>query len=304
LTLRGGTVIKPLFSHRPLITVRLLALAMASISLMLADHRLTQVEMVRAGLSVAVYPVEWLVNLPVTAGDWLTESLASRQTLLEQNASLQAQYLLLKARTQKYLALEAENMRLRELLDSSFRFRVGDRMLIAELLAVASDPFSQQIVVDKGTRHGVFIGQPVLDADGVMGQVVHAGPLSSRVMLVSDPNHALPVQVNRNGLRAIAVGTGSGNLLELIDLPNNADLHPGDLLVTSGLGGRFPAGYPVGTVLSVNAGTGKPFAQVQVEPTAHLDRSREVLLVWPSSPESDRAVAGTPLHTVGADPSR
>jgi rod shape-determining protein MreC len=279
-------------------------LAVAAVALMLADHRLPQIEMVRAGLSVAVYPIQWLVNLPVSAGEWLTESLASRQSLLEENASLQAQYLLLKARTQKYLALEAENMRLRELLDSSFRFRVGERMLIAELLAVASDPFSQQIVIDKGTRHGVFIGQPVLDADGVMGQVVHTGPLSSRVMLLSDPNHALPVQVNRNGLRAIAVGTGSGHLLEIIDLPTNADIHAGDLLVTSGLGGRFPPGYPVGTVLSVDPSPGQPFAQVRVQPSAHLDRSREVLLVWPSDQEASDKLTAHPDQPVPSSAHR
>jgi rod shape-determining protein MreC len=271
------------------------AFVVACVALMWADHRLSQLEMVRAGLSVVVYPIQWLVNLPVNAGEWLSESLAARQTLLEENASLQAQYLLLKGRLQKYLALESENMRLRELLESSFRFRVGERMLIAELLAVATEPYSQQIVIDKGMRQGVFIGQPVLDADGVMGQVVHAGPFSSRVMLVSDPNHAIPVQVNRNGMRTIAVGTGSGNLLEILHLPNNADLRPGDLLTTSGLGGRFPAGYPVGTVLSVKPSPGQPFAKVEVLPSAHLDRSREVLLVWPSAqePATGRPVAGS-----------
>lgn len=274
-----------MFSHRRLLTTRLLLLTLASVLLMLADHRLQNLEGVRAGLSVFVYPIQWLVNLPVSAGQWLTESFASRQTLLEENTSLRAQHLLLKARMQKYLALEAENFRLRELIESSFRFRIGERMLIAELLAVANDPFSQQVIINKGTRHGVYIGQPVLDADGVLGQIIHAGPLSSTVMLISDPSHAVPVQVNRNGVRSVAVGTGSTHLLSLAHLPNNTDIKTGDLLVTSGLGGHFPAGYPVGVVLDVEQDPGRAFAQVNVKPSAQLDRSREVLLVWPSKKE-------------------
>jgi rod shape-determining protein MreC len=251
--------------------------------LVLADHRFHNLETVRAGLSIAVYPLQWVVNLPVTTGQWLTETLASRQKLLEENASLRAQHLLLKAQMERFSALEAENMRLRELLDSSFQFRIGERLLIAELSAVATDPFSQQVVINKGARDKVFVGQPVLDAEGVMGQVLHVAPLSSTVMLITDPNHALPVQVNRNGLRSIAVGTGRANQLELAYLPNNADIRVGDQLVTSGLGGRFPYGYPVGTVIRVEQDPRQPFAKVIAQPNARLDRNREVLLVWASS---------------------
>jgi rod shape-determining protein MreC len=249
---------------------------------MLADYRLHNLEVVRAGLSIAVYPLQWLVNLPVTTGQWLTETLASRQNLLEENASLRAQHLLLKAQMERFSALEAENVRLRELLGSSFRFRVGERLLIAELSAAATNPFSQQVVINKGSRYGAFVGQPVLDAEGVMGQVLHVTPLSATVMLITDPNHALPVQVNRSGLRAIAVGTGRANQLELAYLPNNADIRVGDRLVTSGLGGRFPYGYPVGTVVQVEHDPRQPFARVIAEPSARLDRNREVLLVWVS----------------------
>jgi rod shape-determining protein MreC len=258
---------------------------LAATLLMLADHGWHRLEGLRSSLSMVVYPLQWLVDLPATTAQWLTENLASRQTLLEENASLRAQYLLLKARLAKFAAMEAENMRLRELLESSFRFKVGEHLLIAEVSAVATDPYSQQVVVDKGTYDGIFVGQPVLDAEGVMGQVTHVAPLSSIVMLVTDPSHALPVQVNRNGLRSIAVGTGSGNLLELMYLPKNSDVRVGDMLVTSGLGGRFPPGYPVATVARVEQDPRLPFEKVVARPNAQLDRSREVLLVWPSNQE-------------------
>jgi len=276
-------LIKPLFNHRPLSGARLVLFVLASLALMLADHRLHKLEVMRAGLSLAVYPLQTLINLPINAGTWLSENLASRQRLLDENASLKAQQLLLKAQMERFSALEAENVRLRELLGSSFRIQAGERMVIAELSAVATDPFSQQLVINRGSRDGVFLGQPVLDSEGVMGQVIHLTPVSSTVMLITDPNHALPVQVNRNSLRAIAIGTGSLHYIELAHLPNNADVRVGDVLVTSGLGGRFPVGYPVGTVVKVEQDPRQPFAKVIAQPSARLDRSREVLLVWITS---------------------
>jgi rod shape-determining protein MreC len=144
------------------------------------------------------------------------------------------------------------------------------------------DPFSRRIVLNKGTRDGVYSGQSLIDSNGVMGQIVHAGPFSSNALLITDPSHALPVQAHRSGLRAVAVGTGPMNLLKLLHIPNNADLRVGDLLVTSGLGGRFPPGYPVGHVTSIERDRGRPFANIRVEPTARLERNREVLLVWPA----------------------
>jgi len=142
------------------------------------------------------------------------------------------------------------------------------------------DPFSRRIVLNKGSREGVHEGQSLIDSRGVMGQVVHVGPFTSNALLITDPSHALPVQVNRNGLRAVAIGTGPLNRLRLSHVTNDADIAEGDTLVTSGLGGRFPRGYPVGRVVSIERDKGRPFASIVVEPSAELERNREVLLVW------------------------
>ncbi|HEY7841920.1 MAG TPA: rod shape-determining protein MreC, partial [Gammaproteobacteria bacterium] len=186
--------------------------------------------------------------------------------------------------------VEEENRRLRELLESSIQLR--ERVLVAELLAVEMEPFRRQVVINKGRREGAYDGQPVVDAGGIMGQIIHVGPFSSTVLLITDPSHALPVQVNRNGLRAIAVGTGRDNVLLLEHLPTNADIKRGDLVVSSGLGHRFPRGYPVGTIADIGLEPGESFARVEVTPSAQLGRSREVLLVWPQRIEGE---------TVGGD---
>ena len=160
--------------------------------------------------------------------------------------------------------------------------------LIAEILAVDLAPYRQQVMVNKGTSSGVFVGQPVLDANAVMGQVIRTNPFSSVVLLITDADHALPVEVNRNGLRTIAAGTGLSQELELLYIPKNADIRVGDLLVTSGMDERFPPGYPVARVKTVRQDPDNPFTTVIAEPTARLDRSREVLLVWTLSPNSQQ----------------
>jgi rod shape-determining protein MreC len=168
-------------------------------------------------------------------------------------------------------------------LDSSFK--VGDRVLIAELISVEQDPFRQQVLINKGSTSGLFVGQPVVDASAVVGQITHTSPFNASVLLITDAAHALPVQVSRNGLRTIALGTGLINRLELPHLPNNADIQVGDRLTTSGMGGSFPPGYPVAEVIDVKRVPGQPFASVIAQTTAHLDRIREVLLVWTLDPE-------------------
>lgn len=245
---------------------------------MVLDHRQHHLDNLRSAMSLVLYPVQQLTTLPRTGGEWLAEGFTSRRDLQEENANLRVQQILLQAQLQKLDALQAENIRLRDLLDSSIR--VGEKVLIAEILSVDLNPFNRQIVINKGTRHDVYVGQPLLDAEGVMGQVISVSPLTSIAMIISDPSHAIPVTVNRNGLRAIAIGTGTSNTLDLPHIPNNADIRVGDLLITSGLGGRFPPNYPVGTVTDVVVDPSAPFAHVKAEPTARLDRSREVLLVW------------------------
>lgn len=269
---------KLLFTRGPSLTIRLAVVMLASVVLMTVDHRQNHLDGLRSALSVLVYPLQLLVDLPESAGGWFRETLASRRALAEENARLRTEHLILKAQLQKLEALEAENLRLRELLDSSFK--VGERVLIAELLSVDLDPWRHQILINKGSRDGVFVGQPLLDAQGVVGQVIAVTPFTATAMLITDPAHALPVQVNRNGLRSVALGIGSLERLSLPHIPNSADIAAGDLLVTSGLGGRFPPGYPVARVEEVTRDPGQSFARIYARPLAELDRAREVLLVW------------------------
>ncbi|MCL4315603.1 MAG: rod shape-determining protein MreC [Gammaproteobacteria bacterium] len=275
---------KPLFQRGPSITLRLLILMLLSIAMMTADHRSARLEPLRAGLALLISPLQYLVNLPFAAGAWLGDSFTSRNSLLRDNDRLQEEHLALMAHMQKYEALEVENQRLRELLQSSAR--VEGRTSVAEIIAVDLDPFKRQIVLNKGTRDGVRAGQPLLDARGILGQVIHAAPYTSSALLITDPTHALPVQVLRNGLRSIAFGGGPSNRLDLPYLANNADIQVGDLLVSSGMGGSFPPDYPVGKVVSVKLDPNEPFAMVSAEPSADMERNREVLLFW-SEPGMD-----------------
>ncbi len=242
------------------------------------DHRQHHADAVRASLSVLLYPIQAIVGLPANTGNWVAENLASRLSLLNENSQLHDEQFRLKIRLQKLEALETENNRLRELLGSSFR--VGEQSLIAELISVDTVPFSQQLLLNKGSNDNVYSGQPILDANGVMGQILKVGPFSSTAIMITDPSHEIPIEVNRNGLRAIARGTGDTSLLELPHIPNNADIQVGDLLVTSGMGGRFPPGYPVARVSNITNPSGEPFANVTAEPTAKLLSTREILLVW------------------------
>lgn len=175
------------------------------------------------------------------------------------------------------IALETENQRLRELLSSSSR--VNGKSVLAEILSIDVDPYARKVLVNKGSVHQIKPGQPVLDAFGIMGQVVHVGKFSSSVILLTDPNHAIPVQVNRNGLRTIAQGTGQSNHLKINFIPNNADIKKGDLLVSSGLGGLFPPGYPVAIIRSIHIDPAQPYLSVIAEPTAHIQSSREVVII-------------------------
>ncbi len=249
---------------------------------MITDSRHQHLDFLRATLAVMLYPVQYLAALPSRLARAVDGRLATEAELRTHNAVLLAENLRLRARMQTFSALETENHRLRTLLGSSFQ--VGKRVLIAELLEVELDPFRQQVIVDKGLRAGVYKGQPVLDANAVMGQVIRTNALTSTVLLITDPAHSLPVQVNRSGLRAIADGTGLINRLRLSHLPEDADIRVGDLLVTSGLGGVFPRGYPVARVIAAGFEPHlSQFATVLAEPTARLDRSHEVLLVWTES---------------------
>ena len=251
---------------------------------MTADHRAGHLERLRAVLSTLVYPLQYTVHAPIRMSAWAIDSFNTRSDLITQNQQLKLERLQLHARLEKYVSLEAENRRLRDLLGSSVK--TNERVLIAELLSVNMHPYSRRIVLNKGRQDRVYSGQALIDSRGVMGQIVSVGPISSNALLITDPSHAVPVQIHRTGLRTVATGTGAADALELSHIPNNADIRVGDLLVTSGLGERFPRGYPVGRVISVQRDSGRPFADVVVEPSARLERNREVLLLWPHSKAS------------------
>lgn len=269
----------PLFSRGPSSTARLILLGLASVLLMMADHRGHYLDRARGGLTLVVYPLQQLAALPGEMAGWLVTNLSRRGELVAENQRLTEENLLVRGRLQRFAALQAENERLRALLDTA-RNR-PERLAVAEIERVDLDPFNHRVLVNRGTRAGVYEGQPVLDEGGVLGQIVEAGPLSAYAMLISDPNHAVPVQLNRTGLRTLAFGTGRTDHLALNDMPLSADVRRGDLLVTSGLGGRFPAGLPVARISAVRRDPGQPFAEVSARPVAALDRARLVLLVWP-----------------------
>jgi rod shape-determining protein MreC len=262
----------------PALGMRVLAFIILSIVVMFFDHREHHLDGIRKAIGAAVYPVQIVVDAPVRLWGWLGESTTSRNALELELGRLQAERLLTNARLQRLTALEAENARLRALLDA--RTRVRDEVRVAEILAVDSNPYEHNLVIGVGSRDGVYDGQAIVDANGVVGQVIKTGITTAQAILISDADHALPVEVNRNGLRTIAKGTGEIDRLDLPFLPNNADIRAGDLLVTSGLGGAFPAGYPVGVVDSVTRIPQEPFADVTATPAAALEQVREVMLIW------------------------
>lgn len=245
---------------------------------MLVDARLDVLKPVRSNLGMVLTPLYWLGDLPVRGWNNTMQMFSSRTDLLAENEQLRAETLLMQRRLQKLATLTEQNVRLRELLNSSAL--IDDRVLVAELIGVDPNPYTHRVLINKGSNSGVTLGQPVLDARGVMGQVVEVMPYSSRVLLITDSNHSVPVQVNRNGLRAIASGTGDLESIELRYVTDSADIREGDLLVTSGMGQRFPVGYPVAVVTEVQRNTGQPFARVQALPAATLNRSRYLLLVF------------------------
>ncbi len=252
--------------------------SLLALALIIVDKRYDHLGKIRRLLSVAAYPVEVAVASPFQGWNWFRDSVTTRDVLRADKTKLEAELRVAQFRLQRYEALEAETQRLRALRDNTAS--VTDRFLIGDIMNVDLDAFRQRVLVDKGASDGIYVGQAVLDSGGVFGQVARVGQLTSEVILVSDAAHDIPVQINRNGLRTIAVGTGETNRLKLPYLPTSADVIAGDLLVTSGLGGGFPAGYPVGTIAEVKRDPAQSLADVDVKPAAALDRSKELLFVW------------------------
>jgi rod shape-determining protein MreC len=268
---------KALFQHSASAAWRLVLAAIVSVTLMYVDQRFHHLETMRSTLSWLIAPVQYLVDIPVSLGRYTGAWFTQHNRLLEDNARLRDEQLVLRARLQKYQSLVMENARLRELLGSASR--VGEDVVVAELMAVDLDPSKRLITINKGSEHGLRIGHAIIDADGVMGQILHVGPLTSTAMLISDPSHAIPVQINRTGLRTVAFGSNHPSELLLQPIAGTADLRVGDLLVTSGLGGRFPPNYPVARISKINRLPGKGFVEVVATPVAQLYRSRELLVI-------------------------
>jgi rod shape-determining protein MreC len=252
--------------------------SLLALALIIVDKRYANLVKIRQFLSVVAYPVQVAVASPFEGWHWFRDSITTRDALRADNTKLQAELRVAQFRLQRYEALEAETQRLRALRENTAG--VTERFLIGDVMNVDLDAFRERVLVDKGAGDGIYVGQAVLDSGGVFGQVARVGQLTSEVILISDAAHAIPVQINRNGLRTVAVGTGDTNRLKLPYLPTSADVVAGDLLVTSGLGGGFPAGYPVGTIAEVKRDPAQSLADVDVKPAAALDRSRELLFVW------------------------
>ncbi|RJS94646.1 rod shape-determining protein MreC [Salinisphaera sp. Q1T1-3] len=270
-------------------------IAIASIGVMMLDNNSNRLDRVRDALSVVVQPVQMAAEWPGRALGYL-DRYFNRGALIRENDQLRQKNLLLQGRLQRLAALEAENERIRALLASASA--LDQNVLIARILSVSPDPYRQYVKLNKGSTDGVFVGQALIDAHGIMGQVTNVSPLSSRAILISDPNNGVPVEINRTGLQTIAQGTGHSEELTLPFLPNNADVQVGDLLVSSGLGGRYPADYPVARVTAVNHRPGGDFLDVTAAPTAELDRGREALLVWSTHQQSSDTDGAD-----GADPA-
>lgn len=285
---------RPLFPRGPGLGLKTLFLMLLALTLIFYDTRGDSLKPVRAWTAFALTPVVWLASMPGRLFD-MARGIDTRGGIERENRELREKQFRLEAQLGKMQALDAENRRLRELLASSAQ--LPEQVLIAEIVAVSQDPYRHQITLSRGSRDGIYRGQALVDAHGVMGQVIEVAPNSSTALLVSDPNHGIPVEINRTGLQTIAVGLGDERGLRLPFLPSNADIKTGDLLVSSPLGGRFPAGYPVGTVYEVKPVAGEHFMEAYAFPAAKLNQGRQALLVWNRNAQAGSAEA-VPGHEV------
>jgi rod shape-determining protein MreC len=257
--------------------LRLLAYLVLSLTLVVLDHRGLWLERAREQASVAIQPLWWLAGLPSRLGDSMRDDAGTRTRLSEENHRLRNALLLMDAEQTRLRVQADENARLRGLLGAAERG--GLDVQLAPILDVDLDPTRQRLMLDAGSRNGVRRGQSVIDAGGLAGQVIEVTPTTAVVLLLTDPDHAIPVAVARTGVRLVAYGTGSSGLLELRNVPLSSDVRAGDVLITSGLGGRFPPGFPVGTITALQPDDNRAFLVGAVRTAAQLDRGRDVLLL-------------------------
>ena len=269
-------------------TLRLLGYLALAIALIIFDHRGNWLDQARSQASVVVQPFWWLAGLPDRLTTRVQDDAATRSRLTEENRNLRNELLIANARLTRLHTAAADNTQLRALLGVAEGR--GLDVQLAPILNIDLDPTRQRLVLDAGSRDNVRLGQAVMDAGGLMGQIIEVTPAYSTVLLLTDPDHAVPVTVARNGVRLIVYGRG--DTLQLSDVPLNTDVKVGDVLVTSGLGGRFPAGFPVGTVTGLRPDDSRAFLIGELEPSAQLDRGRDVLLLR-SVPAANPVISGS-----------
>ncbi|WP_412972535.1 rod shape-determining protein MreC [Glaciecola sp. MF2-115] len=277
------------FARGPSLSTRLAIVLVLSLSAMLIDTKVDSFATARTYLNSFVSPLQYIANLPGAMLSWSAERFSSRQQLLRDNEELTNQITLMSEQLQRFRILEQENKSLRKLLDAPVRDSM--HKMITELMAVDTNPYSHQIVINKGAIDGVFLGQSVLDDSGIVGQISEVGTTNSRVLMISDVTHAIPVRIERNNVRFIAVGGGDLDAMQLQHVPHSADIREGDVLVSSGLGEIFPEGYPVATISKIVRNESRPFAEVIATPLAKLDRIKYLLLLWPEESAPTGAIA-------------
>jgi rod shape-determining protein MreC len=265
---------------------------------MFADYRFGYLEMVRYGLGYLTTPVYWVADIPTRVSFWVDDVFVSRTDLLEENETLREQLLVAQRELQLLESLASENSRLLELREATEV--IEGEVMPAEIINVSPDPYSKRVLINRGAEDGVFVGQALLDANGLMGQVDEVLPYTSWVLLITDAQHVTPVEVNRNGERALARGSrGTSSELELEFVTQTQDMRAGDLLVSSGMGQVYPKNYPVAEVVSVYFDPGQDFATVRARPLAQMASTRHVMLVFESQvmllPELDLTETGAEL---------
>ncbi len=273
---------KTIFLNRTFLGVRAIILIVLAVILMFVDHRSSALVQVNSTLSVVAAPFEYAVDYPIKFVNWLTTSFVSREALFQENQTLKIKVLTLQTKLTQFQALGVEDQQLKTLMQSA-KYIYG-KVLVAELIASDTAPYVHQLVINKGTQSGAYVGQPVLNARGVVGQIIQTSKNTSHILLITAANNAIPVEDVRNGLRAIAVGTGAVGQLKLVQIPKTTDIRVGDELFTSGLAGRYPIGYSVGVISNVQDLPGEAFTTITVKSTAAINRGRLLLLAWPSKP--------------------
>jgi len=256
---------------------RLIIVIILSCVLMYEDYQGTYTVKLRSYLSASLYPIQYLINLPNNLRENFYENFLIREQIISQNQKLKEENLNLKSQMQQIYRLESENKRLYELIDS--KPKTENTYLFADIISTSKTLYKHQILINRGSRDGIELGSSIVNAEGIVGHVIRDQIFASEVLLISDLEHAIPVEIVRTGLRTIAVGTGEFNSLRINTLPTNSDLKKEDIIITSGLGGRYPEGFPVGTVKEITAEAGNPFLEVEILPFANLKTINEVWVI-------------------------